>query len=175
MFRSVDHALRFAFELEHIPIIAQVDTMVNTKAGGWRGLTTHDLHAQAALIRRRVDTFPALERDYLKAYFGYAVDRHQGVLAIAQWTILQQPTGVHRRRAYIRMVEQFCGRGSVGGIEEIRCILKCRKSDALAKRKGVWSCLDRLHERAITLAVREFSAVGLVPAFEFDAARGILG
>jgi hypothetical protein len=162
MFRSVDHALRFAFELEHLPIVARADTMVNTKASAWRALTTHDLHAQAAMIRGRIERFPPLERAYLKAYFGFAFDRHLGTQALVEWAIPKKPTGVHPRRAYVRMVEQFCSRGAAGGINEIRGILKCRKMEALEKRKALWLRLDGLHDRAVGLAQREFVQVGLV-------------
>ncbi|MEK6244035.1 MAG: hypothetical protein AABM33_05985 [Pseudomonadota bacterium] len=163
MFRSADHALRFAFELEHLPIVARVRTMVNARAGAPRGLTKNDLHAQAALIRGRIECFPPLERACLKASFGFGLDRHTGTQALATWMISQQRIGAHRRWAYLRMVEQFFGRSSVGGINEIRGILKCRKMDALEKRKAVWQCLDGLHERAVGLAQREFVKAGLVP------------
>lgn len=162
MFRSVEHALRFAFEMQHKGILSRSTTIVNTKAGMWRGLTSHDLHAQAALIRAAIDRFPYIERAYLISYFGFDFDRDEAAKAIVDWTIREVPIGTEDREPYQWMVDQHQGRARIGGINQVRRMLRCRKRDALERRKAVWDGLDGLHDRAVGMAYSTFVGLGLV-------------
>jgi len=167
LFRYVDHALRFAFEQEHRVIMNQTHGMVSPRRSTrFSGLSPHDLHAQAAMIRQRVQSFPHLERHYLQAHFGYDLERHEGMEVVVNWVIAQQPTGVYVRRAFRMMIEQYIGRGRFAdsGIGHVRKLLKCRKQTALDVRKHVWLQLDTLRARAVEVAEGSFKALGLVEA-----------
>lgn len=75
MFRSVDHALKFAFGIEGLPIIktGSVFKMMG-RGGGKADLTAHDKHAQSAMILgmcKRVLT-PG-ELAFVNAGYGFAL------------------------------------------------------------------------------------------------------
>lgn len=165
-FRFADHALRFAFDVQQQPIMNAAQTMAAVRRGSrssrLAGLSPHDLHAQGAMIRARVMTFPRMERGYLLAAFGYGDERRAGMEVVVPWVIAQQPTGAYERRAFEVITDQYMGKFIPLGIAHVRRALRCRKETALEIRERAWRALDGLHARALAVADEVFTGLGVV-------------
>jgi hypothetical protein len=145
-FRSVDHALRFAYSLADRPICK------TSSLGAWRGkerggdeLTPYDRRAQAVMIQNCVARLPATEKAYIHVKYANMGEKWDGRLAVVEW--MQQQAGDISLEAHRLMLEQYIT-GS-GSARELGLVLGARKSKALATRRDVFARLDSLHRRAI--------------------------
>jgi hypothetical protein len=146
IFRSTDHALRFAYSLAERPICK------TSSLASWRGkehsvsLTPYEHQAQAVMIRNCVDRLQAVERAYIHARYAHGGEyRWDGTLNVAKW--LQQQHGDISLGAHRLMVEQYVTGG--GGSRKIQAAMKARRATVLSAIREVYKRLDALHERAI--------------------------
>jgi hypothetical protein len=149
-FKSVEHALSWAFRVESTAIIKTSSVSAAMMGGGGMShgaLTSHDRHAYAAMIidqASRATDKPSMV--LLRAIYGVAdvADVRACLVPIVVATL---PTGTHSRRAVEDIINAYCGRNR--GVEELRRSLQCRKSTALETRRGAYRALDAVLERAV--------------------------
>jgi hypothetical protein len=149
-FKSVEHALAWAFRVESTAIIKTSSASAAMMGGGGMShgeLTAHDRHAYAAMIidqASRATDKPSMA--LLRALYGIA-DAADVRAYLVPIVVAALPTGVHSRRAIEDVINAYCGRNR--GVEELRRALQCRKSTALETRRGAYRALDAVLERAV--------------------------
>jgi hypothetical protein len=86
LFQSIDAALRFAFDIEHYPVMARpplAQWLTPTGRGRARGMVARDWHAQGALIRRYVSRLEQPHgADYVSAFFARGAAKERAIRAL---------------------------------------------------------------------------------------------
>lgn len=164
-FSSPERALRWAYETASRPIvkISSVNDMrEGNQAGGAAGngeLTTHDRHAQAALILSLCErVLPALHMAYVRTQFG----REAGGFDLLVCHLAANfGTGLHGRRSIEQIIRAYCGEKI--GLREIRKSMSCGMLKAVSYRNQAYDVLDVLHAQAMDRLRMEMENRGLLP------------
>ena len=182
MFRSVDHALKWAFRVSGIPVVKGSSVFGMMAGGGKVELSALDKHGQAALIWslvERVIDYPA-GRAYVLAQYCHALDcrdwadrkdlsdeQRERVNAgrsvadeLTVAVIAALPTGVHGRRGYSGLVR--CYFGQAIGVHSLRRELTCSLRDVPEYRKAAYDALDRIGADVTARLETEMRGHGLI-------------
>lgn len=164
-FQTVDRCLRWAYQIEARPVIAQpsafsgrceVRTPVPQAAAAvW------DCVGQAAAVRAQVERLEPPLCWLAVACYSRTQARCDAAEALLEY--LDPPANV--REAYELLLAQYCGvaRDS-GSINRVRASLRCRKETALQARRVLFSELDRMRARLLDAVERHLVDAGLVRA-----------
>lgn len=182
MFRSVDHALKWAFRVSGIPVVKGSSVFGMIAGGGVTELSALDKHGQAALIWslvERVIDYPA-GRAYVLAQYCHALDcrdwadrkdlsdeqrdRVTACKSVADEltvaVIASLPTGVHARRGYAGLVRAYFGQQI--GVHSLRRDLACRIGDVPQYRRLAYDALDRIGADVTARLEAEMRGHGLI-------------
>jgi len=165
MFRSVDHAIRWASQVSSIPVVKGSSVFGMMAGGGKVEMSALDKRGQAALIWSLVDRTLDSEvvgRAYVMARYCHALDCRDVIVraelreeqrsrvmmsnavaeALTVAVIAALPTGMHSRRGYAGLVRSYFGQPI--GMHSLRADLKCRLSAIPEYRKQAYDALDRI-------------------------------
>lgn len=165
MFKSADHALKWAFQVSGTPIVkmSSINSMRGAEGGG--NMTPHDRHAQAAIILSIVEKAVDVNGlAYLKARYGRELQGGEEQRAVADVLVrvamAAMPTGMHNRRGVEKLVRIYFGQEI--GIPSVRKDLGCGNTKAHEIKKAVFDGLDAIGARAFGVLDDEMRRVGLI-------------
>lgn len=181
MFRSVDHALKWAFRVSGIPVVKGSSVFGMMAGGGKAELSALDKHGQAALIWSLVERTITYESGiaYILARYCHALVRDRIVrddhrddqqmritasnevantLTVA--VISSLPTGMHSRRCYSGLVRTYFGQEI--GVQSLRRELACDPKAVPEHRKIAYDALDRIGSDVTARLEEEMRRHGLI-------------
>lgn len=183
-FKSVDHAVSWAFRICGVPILkgASVFSLMPSGSGNPSSLNSHDKHAQAALILSLVDRMTDQnQKAWIVAQYGKAfstrdygsknphlTEEQLAVIETAkavenqlvQAVLASMPTGVHSRRGFSKLIRNYFGAGI--GINAIRADLRCEHKAIPEWREKVYTALDRIANNLEATLEGEMVRQGLI-------------
>lgn len=134
LFRSVDHALRFAYSIVEYPVI-KVGSILATLRGGSSGsglrpyymLSPEDWHAQGAMIRGHIEHHVSSpQREFLIASYSWNAERAAAIAMTAKHVSMQLG-GQVELRLVVQLVQRYFDLGR-----------RSRKSErAIARELGI--------------------------------------
>jgi len=150
IFRSAEHALRWAYLTRAMPIVARTQLTALAHGGTQTrttGLSGYERHAQAALIFSLAErVLNPLENAYLTVQYGRD---SAGLDAVVTYLVGRLGSGAYYRRGVAKLVRAYCGERI--GISAIRYDLACRKATALDLRRQAFDIMDALHYKTIAV------------------------
>lgn len=166
-FRNAEHALRWAFEVSSKPIvkISSINKMRGSDQTSCEEVTTHDQHAQAALIIGLCErVLNPVQMAYVRIQFGR---ENSGMELMERHLAAYFGTGMYNRRAIQAIILAYCNSGKMG-IRDIKKILSCGMLKAAVFRNRGYDFLDSVHSQAIDtisleMELRKFRVAGYAP------------
>ncbi|SHL42264.1 hypothetical protein SAMN05216428_102355 [Nitrosospira sp. Nsp11] len=162
IFRSPEHALKWAYETTSRPIvkISSVNAMRGASGSNNDELTAHDKHAQAAFILALCErVLTSLHMAYVQAQFGR--DR-SGFDLLVRHMATNFGTGIHSRRGIEQIIRSYCG--EKGGLREIKKSMSTGLLKAASFRNRGYDALDAIHAQAMSVLWDEMQGRMLLAA-----------
>ena len=177
MFKSVDHAVSWAFNISGTPIVKGSSIYSLSIKGCKQEMSPQDRHAQAALILSMVDRVTDLPgKAFIAAQYGHVLSSgdYGGVAGLSEPAMQSLSvedilvkavastllTGIHSRRGYSKLIRNYFG-GKIG-VHAIRTDLKCAMSDIPNHKKAVYNAMDAIWVRAESALDIEMRGHGLI-------------
>jgi len=168
LFRTVDHALRFAYEIEYFPVTArsQLGRLLKGAVYSIHDLSPTEWHVQAAMIRAHVDHhLRPVDRACVECWYRHGPHRLNEVHRIVDFVIPRViGTGITSRRLILLLVKRSflfstANRPTYRSIAEQLAI-----NPKTVEKYGlrVWDSVNELHRRTDEQLAREFGESGLV-------------
>lgn len=179
-FRNVSHALQWSFQIVGTPILkgSSVFSMMPSSGRNGTELTSHDRHAQAALILGMVERLADVnQKAWIVAQYGKvfkmrehsagdprqkaAVEMANAVeMQLVKAVMASFGTGMHSTRGVSKLVRNYFG-ASIG-VNAIRTDLKCSHSAVPEWKDRVYSALDRIEANIENTLENEMAKQGLI-------------
>lgn len=183
-FRNVSHALQWSFQIVGTPILkgSSVFSMMPSSGRNGSELTSHDRHAQAALILGMVERLADVnQKAWIVAQYGkvFKMREHSAGdprLSVEQKAAVEMAnavemqlvkavmasfgTGMHSTRGVSKLVRNYFG-ASIG-VNAIRTDLKCSHSAVPEWKDRVYSALDRIEANIENTLENEMAKQGLI-------------
>lgn len=120
MFRSVDHAIKFAYAIMEYPIMPK-STLAREMAEEFQSrsilpaeeMTGHDWHAQGSLIRSRCERLPQPLCAYVLSFYSWGPARAMSIRSLARHVGIQVKSTLSHD-AMDALVLRYCERGRGG-------------------------------------------------------------
>lgn len=168
LFKSVDHALRFAYTIEDFPAypISQLAKVLRGPSRTVHSMGPLDWHAQGALILVRVrGVLGRTELSYIECWYGKKAAYQDGIHDVVDYTVRRVvQSGTVKRRLILELVRRHFltssqSRPTYDNIAE--------KVDLNTKTVEKYSalthdCLNDLSRRAESLLANDFAGSGLI-------------
>lgn len=166
LFKSVDHALRFAYSIEDYPAYPLSQLAMALRIPGKIDMTPLDWHAQGALIRVRVrHLLPVTELAYIECWYGNRDEYQDGIHDVVDFATRKVVTsGSVKRRLILELVKRYFltsakSRPTFTNIAE-RVDVNLKTVEKYAVR--IHDCLNALSLRAESLLANDFANSGLI-------------
>jgi hypothetical protein len=182
-FKSVDHAVSWAFRICGVPILKGSSIFSMMPSGGNpSNLNAHDKHAQAALILGMIDRLADQnQKAWIVAQYGKAfntrdwgikndrvTDEQKAAMETAKAVedqlvtavLAAMPTGVHSRRGFSKLIRNYFGAGI--GVNAIRADLRCEHKAIPEWKDRVYTALDRIADNIEVVLEAEMVRQGLI-------------
>lgn len=157
MFRSVDHALRFAYQMNSIDIV-KLSSINSMYKSTWpdahnklpndllEGLSPQERTMQAECILRVVDELSReSEREFIKAMYGRNFD-DQTMSKLLDIVMFALGSGFHRVRGVRCLILTYFGVKI--SHQDIREAFQCGNSKVSGMKEKVYDVLDQMNDRA---------------------------
>lgn len=165
MFKSADHALKWAFQVSGTPIVkmSSINSMRGAEGNG--DMTPHDRHAQAALIVGMAERLLDVnEMAWVMAKYAAVLRGGEYERPVADQlvkvVIAGAGTGQHSRCGYEKLVRIYFGQEI--GIPAVRKDLGCGNTKAHEVKKAVFDSLDSIGNRTFGVLDDEMRRAGLI-------------
>jgi hypothetical protein len=152
-FSSPEHALRWSYEISNRPIVkvSSINGMRGPESAITEEITSHDQHAQAALIIGMCERILSpLHMAYVRVQFGR---ENGGFDLLGRHLVGGFGTGLHSRRGIEQIIRAYCGEKI--GLRELKKSMSCGMLKAASLRSRGYDMLDSLHAQAMDTISQE--------------------
>ena len=168
LFRSTHAAITFAFAIAQYPII-KVSSLMREMRGGvlerpHDAMSSHDWHAQGAMIRAHVERMPHPEGDYIIAAYSWGPQRRDAMVRIVDYVMPLAGAGVIRRHLIRELTWRYVslGRDGCKSLRQIARELGVPKSTIQYSEQKVRAVLDGVRRRGEAHVEERFRRSGLI-------------
>jgi len=168
LFRSTHAAITFAFAIAQYPII-KVSSLMREMRGGVMerphdAMSSHDWHAQGAMIRAHVERMPHPEGDYIIAAYSWGPQRRDAMVKIVDYVIPLVGGGIVKRHLIRELVWRYVSLGRQGckSLRQIARELGVPRSSVQHWEGKVRNAMDGIRTRAEAHIEEHFRRSGLV-------------